>query len=152
MAPQLTIQQRIFIVEQWLKNDKNSVAITAAFAKEFPNDIPPSRQSMLALANKFHETGSVTDKKRSGRPKTRNNNENKENFMTLYQEIPSISAVCASLQLRMPRTSLRRILTYVVGYVNPSGEESSCVLIQKENILKIRCNCYLEFITVQLLN
>ena len=65
---------------------------------------------MLALASRFHETGSVTDKKRSRRPKTRNNNENKENVMTSYQEIPSISAVRASLQLRMSRTSLRRIM------------------------------------------
>ena len=72
MAWQLTLQQQIFIVEQWLKHDRNPTATAAAFAQEFPNDVPPSRQSMHALAKKFHETGSVTDKKRSGCPKNVN--------------------------------------------------------------------------------
>ena len=60
MAQQLTLQQQIFIVEQWLKHNRNPTATAAAFAQEFPNDVPPSRQSMHALAKKFHNTGSVT--------------------------------------------------------------------------------------------
>jgi len=110
MARQLTLQQRIFIVKQWIKHDRNSRAVAAAFAKEYPNDAPPSRQSMHVLAKKFHETGSVTDKKRSGRPNNMNTDENKENVRTFYQNAPSTSAVRASLQLHIPRTSLRRIM------------------------------------------
>ena len=110
MARQLTLQQRIFIVKQWIKHDKNSRAVAAAFAKEYPNDAPPSRQSMHVLAKKFHETGSVTDKKRSGRPNNMNTDENKENVRTFYQNAPSTSAVRASLQLHIVRISLRRIM------------------------------------------
>ena len=96
MARQLTLQQRIFIVEQWLKHDRNPTATAAAFSQEFPNDVPPSRQSMHALAKKFHETGSITNKKRSGRPKNANTDENKENVRTFYQNTPSTSVVRAS--------------------------------------------------------
>ena len=110
MARQLTLQQRIFIVEQWLKHDRNPTATAAAFSQEFPNDVPPSQQSMHALAKKFQEIGSVTDKKRSGRPKNVNTDENKENVRTFYQNALSTSAVRASLQLHIPRTSLRRIM------------------------------------------
>ena len=110
MARQLTLQQQIFIVEQWLKHDRNPTATAAAFSQEFPNDVPPLRQSMHALAKKFHETGSVTDKKRSGHPKNVNTNENKENVRTFYRNAPSTSAVCASLQLHIPCTSLHRII------------------------------------------
>ena len=112
MARQLTLQQRIFIVEQWLKHDRNSTATAAAFPQKFPNDVLPSRQSMHALAKKFHETGSVTDKKRSGRPKKANTDENKENVRTFYQNAPSTSAVRASLQLHILRTSLPRIMKH----------------------------------------
>ena len=59
MARQLTLQQRIFTVEQWLKHGTNSTATAAAFAQEFPNDVSPSRQSMHALAKKFHEKNQV---------------------------------------------------------------------------------------------
>ena len=38
MARQLTLQQRIFTVEQWLKHDRNPTATAAEFAQEFPND------------------------------------------------------------------------------------------------------------------
>ena len=62
MAQQLTLQQQIFFtVEQWLKYDRNPTATAEAFAQVFPSDVPPSRQSMHALAKQFHETGSVTD-------------------------------------------------------------------------------------------
>ena len=60
-----------------MKHDRNPTATAAAFAQEFSNDVPPSRQSMHALAEKFHETASLTDKKRSGRPKNVNTDENK---------------------------------------------------------------------------
>ena len=53
MARQLTLQQRIFIVEQWLKHDKNPTATAAAFSQEFPNDVPPSRQSVHPVAKSF---------------------------------------------------------------------------------------------------
>ncbi|OAF68817.1 hypothetical protein A3Q56_03433 [Intoshia linei] len=89
---------------------KNPTTTTAAFAQEHPNKIPRSRQSMYALAKKFHNTGSVIDKKRSGRPKNMNTNENKENVRAFYQNAPSTSAVRASLQLYIPRTNLRKIM------------------------------------------
>lgn len=110
MARQLTLQQRIFTLEHWFKLDKDSAATRVAFAQEYPNVIPPSRQTMHALAKKFHDTGSVIDKKRSGRPKDVNTDENQETVRTFYQQAPSTSAVRASLQLHIPRTSLRRIM------------------------------------------
>ena len=94
MARQLTLQQRIFIVEQWLKHDRNPTATAAAFSQEFPNDVSSSQQSMHALAKKFHETGSETDKKRSGRPENVNTDKNKENVRTLYQNVFIIIRMC----------------------------------------------------------
>lgn len=58
LTKEITLDKRFFVVAQWWKQDKSSIAITAAFAIKYPGEIPPG-QSMHALAKKFHETGYI---------------------------------------------------------------------------------------------
>ena len=61
----------------------------------------------------FYKNGSVTNKKRSVHSKDVNTDENKENVRTSYQNAPSTSSVCASLQMHIPCTSLWRVMKHI---------------------------------------
>lgn len=62
-----TIEQRIFILEQYFAT-KSYVSVKEAFQIKFVGVPPPEKKSISRLTNRFRETGSVCDRKRSGRP------------------------------------------------------------------------------------
>ena len=49
-ARRLTLEQRIFVIENWLSSAKNSDVVKTKFQESFPETIPPSRQTMSELA------------------------------------------------------------------------------------------------------
>ena len=76
--------------------------IKELFKQKFPNSIVQSRQTMHNLAKKFHDTSSVLDSQRSGRPKTATSTENIDwedewsDHLGLQTEPPAISR-CGAL-------------------------------------------------------
>lgn len=65
----LTIQERVFLVEQVLKaGDKYTKTVRQNFNLFFPETRIPHRDTVRDLIDKFRSTGSVADAPRSGRP------------------------------------------------------------------------------------
>ena len=67
-------------------------------------------ESILDIARKFDETGSVQDKPRSGRPRSVSTEKNKERVLAAFEKSPGTSAKRASLELNLSRTSLQRMM------------------------------------------
>lgn len=104
-----TVEQRILILEEWLK-EKDSHKVQNKFKQIFPNAAVPSRQAMYELAKKFHETGTVHDVKKSGRPLSACSIDNQENVRVFYGAHPATSKRRASIELNLSRRSLSRIM------------------------------------------
>lgn len=65
----LTIEQRTFLVEYvYRAGNKYTATVKLKFSEAFPNTVPPNRDTVRDLLRKFHDTGSVADAPRSGRP------------------------------------------------------------------------------------
>lgn len=82
--PQLNIEERIFLVEQYHKsvrfgrNNRPSVKWTLnSFSEHFHRD-PPNRSTLWELVKKFEENGTILNlnKGKSGRPRTVRSNDN----------------------------------------------------------------------------
>ncbi|CAM1293517.1 Uncharacterised protein r2_g260 [Pycnogonum litorale] len=105
-----TLEERIFIIENWIGTGKKSDEVKTAFEQAFPNTIPPSRQAMYELAKQFHETGSVMDATREGRPKTGRSCENVKKVSESFSKSPRKSQRRASSELNVTGTTLQRIM------------------------------------------
>ena len=64
-----TIEQRVFIIEQYFKNNKSLAAVRKFHTKYGRNSVL-TLLTVKRLIEKFRETGSVEDAKHTGRPKT----------------------------------------------------------------------------------
>jgi transposase len=65
----LSIEERVFLVEYVFREDNRyNDLVQEQFAEEFPETPVPHRNAVRRLIEKFRETGSVLDAKRSGRP------------------------------------------------------------------------------------
>ena len=106
----LTLEERILVVEEWLRSGKDSAIVKERFREKFPNSVPPSRQTMHNLAKKFHSTGSVLDCNRSGRPRTGRSEENVELVQATFARSPRKSQRRASSELVISRSSVQRIM------------------------------------------
>jgi len=70
MNNKLTIQQRVFVIEK-INEYGNANRVREEWINEFGNDVkPPHRDTIYQLRNRFHETGTVSDLPRSGRPRS----------------------------------------------------------------------------------
>ena len=103
----LSLEKHIFVVEEWLRSRKDSAIVKERFIQNFPNSIAPSRQTMDNLAKKLHDTGSVFDCHRSGRPKTATSIENVDVVRLTYARK---SQRRASSELEISRSSVQRIM------------------------------------------
>ena len=61
-------EQRTRIVETKLTSSGSIVAVKRDFRRNFLIRISPSRDCIISIVKRFHEFGTVFDKKRSGRP------------------------------------------------------------------------------------
>jgi hypothetical protein len=64
----LTLEERVFLVECYFREGQYTAGVRENFSKKFLETTVPNRHTVRALIKKFHETGSVCDIKRSGRP------------------------------------------------------------------------------------
>ena len=89
----LSLGERIFVVEEWLRLRKDSAIVKERFIQNFPNSVAPPRQTIHNLVKKFHDAESVLDCHRSGRPKTATSSENVDVVRTTYciQEVQGSS-------------------------------------------------------------
>jgi len=71
-----TIQQRVFIIEQFLKINESLAAAVRKFHTKYGRNSVLTSSTVKRLIEKFRETGSVGDAKHTGRPKTSRSNVN----------------------------------------------------------------------------
>jgi transposase len=64
----LTLEESVFLVECYVREGQYTAGVREQFSKKFLEKTVPHRHTVRALIEKFHETGSVCDIKRSGRP------------------------------------------------------------------------------------
>ena len=91
----------------WFIETKSNVQTQRNYRSKYGRD-PPSRPSIRLWHKKFMETGTVFDARRSGRPKT--SEENIERVRQAFQRSPMKSIRTAARQLNLPRATLHKVL------------------------------------------
>jgi len=105
-----TIQQRVFIIEQYLKNNESLAAAVRKFHTKYGRNSVLTSSTVKRLIEKFRETGSVGDAKHTGRPKTSRSNVNIKAVRESVGENPGTSIRHRGQELQISRSSLQRIL------------------------------------------
>ena len=77
---------------------------------------PPSRPSIRLWHKKFMETGTVFDTRRSGQPRT--SEENIEHVRQAFQRSPMKSIRTAARQLELPRSTMHRVSSILTSVVS----------------------------------
>ena len=87
--PQLTTEQRVFVVTEYART-QNSTAVQEAFRAQFPERDPPPRSTILRNFRKYQATGTSLNRNRvnSGRPRTGRSDENIQAVRHLLQQNP----------------------------------------------------------------
>ena len=109
-APKFSLRERTLLVKLWYKFDGTFTDVIDEFAVQSPGSSVPNRTTIWRLVKRFEEFGTVADKPRSGRPKTSMTEENLQTLAQTFVENSNQSAKRVSLQLQIPRTSLRRLM------------------------------------------
>ncbi len=107
-----TMQQRVFVLQQYWKNQRDYKAIKEAFMKRFDGAEPPTRSSIRNLNSKFEKEGTVIDRARSGRP-TSVTSDQKIEEVRQYLTNNKKSTRVACKELKISKTSLLRIMKKV---------------------------------------
>jgi hypothetical protein len=85
--------QSVFILEHYFST-RSYAECQNAFRNSFPNSVVPNKSTVQRLVERFRETGSIGEKRRSGRPSVLSND--------------SLEDIRACL-LQSPRKSLRKL-------------------------------------------
>ena len=91
----------------WYHETKSPVAVQRKFRNEYRRD-PPDVKRIKDWYKKFTETGSVEDRKRSGRPSV--SDASVDAVRDAFQRSPRKSVRRASIELRMPRSTVHKVL------------------------------------------
>jgi hypothetical protein len=81
----LSIEETVFLFEYVLREGNRYTDLVEQFAEKFPETPVPHRNAVRRLTEKFRETGSVLDAKRSGRPFKLNNKKLMDISNTFYK-------------------------------------------------------------------
>ena len=111
-----TLEQRAKILEIYFRCNGSVTAVQRNYRNISGNRTSPSKKCIKTLVSKFRETGSTTDRKRCGRPRTIRNDASIQLVATSVDDQPRLSTRRRSMQLQMSRTSLQRILTKDLKY------------------------------------
>ena len=114
--PQLTTEQRVFVVTEYART-QNSRIVQDAFRARFPDRDPPSRSTILRNVAKYQATGTSLNRNRgnSGRRRTGRSEENTDAVRNLLQQNPrNISARRNGLGL--PSATFNRITRLDLGW------------------------------------
>ena len=104
-------QKRVFIVEQYLKNNENLAATIRRFYTKYGRNSVSTSSTVKRLIKKFREVGSVGDAKHTDRPKTSCSNVNVEAVCESVTENSRTPIRRCGQELQITRSSLQRILT-----------------------------------------
>ncbi|CAF2547727.1 unnamed protein product [Rotaria sp. Silwood2] len=104
----LSSPEKIEIVK-WYAVYQNATEVARQFQNRFDRT-PPISKNILSLVGKFDETGSVEDRPRSGRSRSVSTDGNRKRVRAAFKESPEISTRRATLELNLPRSSLRRMM------------------------------------------
>lgn len=104
-----TLQQRVFIVEEYFKNNCSPVCVKRAFQLRFNVRVGPSAPTVNRIVELFRRTGSVQDEKRQRRP-TVSTEENIERTRQVFAKSPQKSLRRAAQQLDVSRETVRKIV------------------------------------------
>ncbi|KAK0166333.1 hypothetical protein PV328_004759 [Microctonus aethiopoides] len=104
-------EQRVFIVEQYFKNNEGLAATVRNFRTKYGRDSNLNSSTVKRLIKKFRETGSISDLKHSGRPSTSRSAQNIDAVRESLAESPGTSIRHRCQELGISRSSLQRILT-----------------------------------------
>ena len=102
----LTIQQKAQCV-LWYNELKSPTAVQRKFRNEFGQD-PPHTNSIKRWFKNFMETGSILDRKRSGRPSI--DEETVDAVRVAFHRSPRKSIRVASNKLAIPRSTVHKVL------------------------------------------
>ena len=91
----------------WFIETKSDVQTQRNYRSKYGRD-PPSRPSIRLWHKKFMETGTVFDTRRSGRPRT--SEENIERVRQAFQRSPMKSIRTVARQLELPRSTVHKVL------------------------------------------
>lgn len=91
----------------WFEKFESVIRVQREY-RNFYNEQPPHRNNIRRWCKKFKDTGSVQDKKRSGRPPIRN--ESVELIHDSVIQSPKKSVRRRSLQLGVPKSSVHKVL------------------------------------------
>lgn len=114
MADRLTLEQRCKIAA-WQEVYRSPITVAREFEKVYGHRTAPSRHTIDSIHTKFMETGSVTDKIRSGRPRTTATNENIELLEEAFAQSQGKSIRRAALELNINKSSIQRMLRGTIG-------------------------------------
>ncbi|XP_067143011.1 uncharacterized protein [Centruroides vittatus] len=110
MNRKLSLEQRVFLLQNWWKHDKKYAIIRKLFIEKYPAVEPPTRQAIYKLNKRFEETGAVVDLPRSGRPRTAVTDDNVRRVAKALDASPGKSTRKALAEFGITRTSYQRIL------------------------------------------
>ena len=108
-----TPQEKVQCVS-WFIETKSDVQTQQNYRSKYERD-PPSRPSIRLLHKKFMETGTVFDTRRSGQPRT--SEENMECVRQAFQRSPIKSIRTAARQLELPRSTVHRVSSILTSVV-----------------------------------
>ncbi|XP_036185884.1 DDB1- and CUL4-associated factor 16 isoform X2 [Myotis myotis] len=111
-----TKEQRIFIVEQYFKNNEGLAATVRNFRTKYGRNSDLTSSTVKRLIKKFRETGSISDLKHPGRPSTSRSTQNIEAVRESVAKSPGTSIRRRGQELDISKSSLQRILTKDLHY------------------------------------
>ena len=101
-----TLQEKAQCIS-WFIETKSDVQTQRNYRSKYGRD-PPSRPSIRLWHKKFMEAGTVFDTRRSGRPRT--SEENIERVRQAFQCSPMKSIRTAARQLELPRSTVHKVV------------------------------------------
>ena len=105
-----TKDQRVDIVLMYAKEGASMADVSRRFHAKYPEARAPTCAGISKIIKKFKETGSVIDKRHTGRPKTSTNDDNATNVLAMYMRSPVKTQRKASAECGISRSSVGRIL------------------------------------------
>ena len=113
--PKMTTPQEKVQCVWWFIETKSDVQTQRNYRSKYGRD-PPSRPSIRLWHKKFMETRTVFDTRRSGRPRT--SEENIERVRQAFQRSPMKSIRTAARQLELPRSTVHRVSSILTSVVS----------------------------------
>ena len=106
----LTIEERVELIKLFFANQEDLTMTMKAFNNQHEMRNPISRNSVKNLIDKFKSTGSVQDKKRTGRHKTQTDESHAYEVLQHVRRSPHKSTRKISQECNMSQSSVLRIL------------------------------------------